>query len=57
MTSSYFIRRSRPSQYSGLLYPTAAEVAAVLHGKKQSDGSYSAAAPAGSTAAATSIRA
>lgn len=40
MTSSYFIRRSRPSQYSGLLYPTAAEVAAVLHGKKQSDGSF-----------------
>ena len=40
MTSRYSIRRSRKSQRGGLRYPTAAEVAAVLLGKRQADGSY-----------------
>jgi hypothetical protein len=40
MTSRYSIRRSRKTQFGGYRYPTAAEVAAVLHGKRQADGSY-----------------
>jgi hypothetical protein len=40
MTSRYSIRRSPKSQCAGFRYPTAAEVAAVLRGKRQADGGY-----------------
>jgi hypothetical protein len=41
MTSCYFSRLARKQPTLGSArYPTAAEVAATLHGKRQADGSY-----------------
>ena len=40
MTSSYSNRLKRKSPSGDFRYPTAAEVAAVLRGKRQADGSY-----------------
>jgi hypothetical protein len=39
MTSRCSIRISRKTQSGSFRYPSAAEVAAVLHGKRQADGS------------------